>query len=262
MYYRIPNLNKDCRKCLLGEGKAVFGQSEVSFDQVKLIIISAYPGNREQQTGITLADNEKRKGKPDSNKFKIGAGEYLRYCLGFFFDKDKEFPEEYKPITKYTYFTNSIKCSPQRGRDKITVVAKHIRTCRETYLINELDMFHPKVPILAAGSEATKALLGLDESLYNNRNKVNYYKDHPVIITTNPVDWEKYATKYVDDIELARQDLVKIIRAGKLKNFKKKIDEVIKAKSWKILPGSNLYFVKQDLNLVKQEVIKYINNNE
>ena len=259
MYYRIPNFNPGCLKCLLGSGKGITGQSCVPFNEVKLIVISAYPGGREERTGITLSDNENRKGPPDSNKATVGAGEYLRYCFEIFFDKDKNFPEEYKPIENWVYFTNALKCSPQRGRDKITVVAKHIKTCKETYLAEELNMFNPSVPILAAGSEATKALLGMDESLYNNRNRVNYYKDHPVIVTTNPVDWEKYSAKYVPDIEEARQHVVKLMKSGQIKRFKKNIDKVIGAKVWKALPSSPLYFVKQDLDAIKKQVIKYIN---
>jgi uracil-DNA glycosylase len=245
MYYRIPDFNSKCTKCLLGSGSGVIGQSKVPFDQVKLIVVSGTPTGREEKTGVALCGNENRKGVPDSNKSSVGAGEYLRYCLEVFFDKDKTFTEEYKPIENWVYFTHALKCSPQRGRDKITVVAKHIKTCKETYLSSELDMFNSRVPILAAGTEATKALLGIDKSLSNN-----------------PTDWEKYSAKYVPDLEVARGYVVKLMKNGQLKKFKKSIDKVIGAKVWKALPGSPLYFVKQDLEAIKKEVVAYINEQQ
>lgn len=262
MLYRFE-VDKKCNKCSLNckEG-TISGQSEVPFSNVKLIVLSAYPGNREYKTGLSLSDNPDRKRTvPDSNKASVGAGEFLRFILAGTLDKSKEIPEEYKPIEEFTYFTNAIKCTPQHGKDKITVTEKHIKTCRDNWLIRELDMFPPKVPIFACASEAVKALLGTKESLYNNRNKVNYYKQHPVIVSTNPVDWEKYVMKYVPDIEESRQYVVKLMKNGGIKKYKKKIDQVIGVKKWSALPGSPLYFVKQDLELIKQEVIKYIKEN-
>lgn len=262
MLYRF-DIDKKCNKCSLSckEG-TVSGQSKVPFSNVKLIVISAFPGAREYKLNQSLADNPDRRGDvPDSNKAPVSAGEFLRFILAETLDKSKEIPKEYKPIEDYTYFTNAIKCTPQHGKDKITVTEKHIRTCRDSWLTKELDMFPSKVPIFACTSEAVKGLLGTKESLYNNRNKVNYYKEHPVIVSTNPVDWEKYVMKYVPDIEESRQYVVKLMKSGAIKKYKKKIDQVIGVKKWQALPGSPLYFIKQDLELIKQEIIKYINNN-
>jgi uracil-DNA glycosylase len=261
MLYRFE-VNKKCTKCSLkcNEG-TVSGQSEVPFPNVKLIVVSNYPGNREYTTGLSLADNLNRKATvPDSNRAAVGAGEYLRYCLTHFINSSKEIPEQFKPIESFTYFTNAIKCTPQHGRDKVTVTEKHIKTCRDSWLTKELDLFNPRVPILVLGSEPVKAVLGIDKKLYENRNRVNYYKDHPVIVSTNPVDWEKYVMKYVPNIEESRGYIVKLMKSGAIKKYKKRVDQVIGVKRWQALPGSPLYFVKQDLQLIKEQVIKYINN--
>jgi len=257
MLYRFE-VDKKCNKCTLNckEG-TVSGQSKVPFSNVKLIVVSAYPGNREYKTQMSLASNPDRRGIPNSNKSPVGAGEFLRFCMKII---DRELPQEYRPIEDFTYFTNAIKCTPQHGKDKITVTERHIKTCRDSWLLKELDMFPPKVPIFACASEAVKGLLGTKESLYNNRNKVNYYKEHPVIVSTNPVDWEKYVMKYVSDIEESRQYVTKLMKTSSFSKYKKKIDEVIGVKKWEALPGSPLYFVKQDFKLVTQEIIKYINN--
>ena len=260
MLYRFK-VDKKCTKCSLkcNEG-TVNGQSEVPFLNVKLIVVSSYPGNREYQSGLSLPDNLNRKATvPDSNRAAVGAGEYLRYCLTHFIDSSKEIPEQFKPIENFTYFTNAIKCTPQHGRDKITVTEKHIKTCRDSWLTKELELFNPRVPIFVCGSESVKAVLGIKESLYKNRNKVNYYKEHPVIVSTNPVDWEKYVMKYVPNIEESRGYIVKLMKSGAIKKYKKRIDQVIGVKRWQALPGSPLYFVKQDLQLIKEQLIKYLN---
>jgi len=253
-------IGKHCDKCALScKDGTVGGQSKVPFSEVKLIVVSSYPTNKDYKSGQSLADNLERKGTPNSNKAIVGAGEYLRFCLGAFLDRSKDIPEQFKPIEDYTYFTNALKCNPQHGKDKITVVEKHIKICKDTWLTNELAQFQPTVPIFACSSEAVKALLGTDQSLYNNRNRVNYYKQHPVIVSTNPIEWEKYVMYFVPDIEEARQNVVKLMKSGAIKKYKKNVDKVIGTSSWQALPGNPLYFVKQDLNLIKQEVVKYIN---
>lgn len=261
MHYTTPNFNSKCQQCNLGCGKGISGQSRIPFSQIKLIVVSSFVSSKEETIGMSLPDNPKRVGIPDSSKSIVGAGEYLRCCLEQFLDNNKSFPLEYKPIEKFTYFTNAIKCSPQRQKDKITILEKHIKACRDTWLINELDSLPDRAPIFACGKEAVKAILGTKENLYDNRNKILYYKNHPVIVSTNPGEWEKYATKYVKDTELARQSVLKIVKMGKENTYKKKIDRVIGSSRWKALPGSPLFFVKQDLALIREEVIKFINSN-
>ena len=258
MLYRFE-IDKKCNKCTLSyKGGTISGQSEVPFYDVNLIVVSAYPGNREYKTGLSLSDNYERKRViPDSNKSPVGAGEFLRFCFKII---DKDLPNECRPIEKFSYFTNAIKCSPQHGKDKLTVTEKHIKSCRDYWLLKEIEMFPPKVPIFSCANEAVKALLGTKESLYNNRNKVNYYKDHPVIVSTNPIDWEKYVVKYVLDIEKSREEIIKLIHTNSFNKYKNKLDEIISINKWEALPGNPLYFVKQDLNLVKEEIIKYIKN--
>ena len=75
MLYRFE-VDKKCTKCSLkcNEG-TVNGQSEVPFLNVKLIVVSSYPGNREYQSGLSLPDNLNRKATvPDSNRAAVGAG--------------------------------------------------------------------------------------------------------------------------------------------------------------------------------------------
>lgn len=256
------NINSNCTKCILGSKEGTIGgQSEVPFSEVKLIVIGNYPTGRDLRVDSSFSYNPNSKGIPDSSKGNLSSGEFLRYSLNAVIDKSKDIPDAYKPITKYTYFTNALKCSPQRGRDKITVLEKHIRTCKQLWLNDELDQFPDRVPILLCSNEAVKSILGKDAKLYDSRNKINYYKSHPVIVSTHPTEWEKYSAKHVPDIEEARQNIVKLIKANAINKFKKekKINKIIGCKRWKPLPGSPLYFVKQDLSLILEEIIKYVN---
>ena len=254
--YKTPDFDKACRQCNLGCGTtSVSGQSEVAFSKVKLIVISDYPGSREIESGLSLADNKKKIAIPDSGKSPVGAGEFLRYCLR---SLKFPFPED---IERYTYFTNAVKCSPQNKKVTLSVEDKNVKICKDTWLLSELEMFNPRVPIWLCGGKAVKAVLGLKEGLFNNRNKVNWYGEHPVIVSTNPVDWETYNMRYVEDVEVAREHVVKLIERGWLAKFKKNMEAVTGSKIWKALPGSPSYFLKQDLILIKQQVIKYHNES-
>jgi hypothetical protein len=238
-----PYFDRNCSKCNLTCGTAVTGQSVIPFEEVMLIVISAYPGVNEVQQNISLAPatNKKKKG--------VNAGEYLRFCLNQLI-KDSCLPE---PITKYTYYTNAVKCNPFQNK----VYDSHVFKCKETWLDNELSMFNPKVPILLASSQAVKAVLGRQEKLYENTNKIIYYNQHPCIVTPNPIEWERGVYYKIDNYENVLDDLIGLHRLKKATKYQ--IDKLINLKSWDGIPiGSSNYFVKRDLNLLKQEIIKYV----
>lgn len=239
MYYQIP-FDRNCSKCKLSCGVSVSGQSEVPFNKVLLIVVSAYPGNNEIQQNISLA--------PATKKGKATAGEYVRFCLNKLI-RHCSLPE---PFSKYVYFTNAIKCSPFQN----TVLTSHIDKCKEAWLDLELSQFDSKVPIMIASSQAVKALLGKKESLYANTNKVIYYEGHPCVVTPNPIEWERGLAYKIDRYEDVLEDLITLHRKGKATKYQ--MEKLIKTRPWNPPAiGSSTYFVKRDLSLVLKEVINY-----
>lgn len=256
--YKTPSFNNECQKCTLCNPKsiAVAGQSQVPFDQVKLVIVSAYPGVNEIATGTSLAPSPKpAKGRAP----QATAGGYMRLSLSALFDTDPNIPDEYKPFEDFVYFTNALKCSPQRGRDKLNIAAKHISTCRQLWLDRELEQMPPSVPILLAASEAVKSLLpDLSGGVYANRRKLFFIGKHPTVITFNPIEAERGAIKWLDRHEELLEDLNK--HFSKYKAAPK--GNILRPAFWKPAPlGSSTWHWKKDMDSIKNLVIDYINEN-
>lgn len=256
------NVDPACRKCALAcEGKkAIGGQSVCEFKDVKLIVIGAHPTDNDQRCQLSMADNPRRPLTPGArlvaptsgNGNAIGAGEYLRYCFKVLIDGGKFLPAHYRPIEDFTYFTTAVKCNPQVGRIKTTIAPKHLKTCKNEWLVAELDALPEGVPILACSNETVKMLLGPTANLYANRSKIHYYKSHPVVVTSNPADWEKCVMSYVASYDDAMKAALSLISVGG--RSKKTTSEVLGYEPWKALPGSPLYFVKQDLMLLVKTI--------
>lgn len=177
--YRANGFDEECARCNLSCKVAVPGQAEVPLNEVKLIVISAYPGNEEMKKGATLVPSDK----------EVNAGRYLRLKIKSRFDKNDSIPEAYKPFERYVFFTNALKC-PFTPNETIDTA---IRSCKH-WLDIELDQLPPKAPILIAASQALHSLLG-KQSLYKAREKVLRYKDHPCIVTPNPIEGVRYTPK-------------------------------------------------------------------
>ena len=101
------------------------------------------------------------------------------------------------------YITNIVKCRPPQNRKPLP---DEIAACIP-YLHRELEIIRPKV-ILALGSTAAEALLGVRKSLGELRNKVHTYNGIPLVVTYHPAallrnpNWKKPTW---DDVRIVRQ---------------------------------------------------------
>jgi uracil-DNA glycosylase len=139
--------------------------------EVRLVVVSAYPGNEEVKSGQSLF--------PSSGK-GANAGKILQESIQTI---SKELGID---IYRLTYRTNAMKC-PTKGRsgDKLT----QPREVCKGWLLEEISEVPAKVPILVAGSDAARSLLDLP--LYDSRGIVHYYEGHPVVVTINPIEVER-----------------------------------------------------------------------
>jgi hypothetical protein len=233
MYYRAVGTINECKRCSLSTGKAIHGQSEVPLKDVKLIVISAYPSTEEVKQRASLVS---------STTNKLNAGKYCRKAISAVFDADDRIPTEYKPFVERVFFTNIIRCSPlgERGK-KRDVTDTHIKQCNP-WFDHELTQLPDGVPILIASSEALKALIG-ESSVYQSRGQLFNYKQHPVMVTMNPIEPTRYLTYQIDSLYKTKHGAI-------VPNKISPMRPVLLSVPW---------LFNRDLIMVKEEVIKYIN---
>ena len=101
------------------------------------------------------------------------------------------------------YITNIVKCRPPQNRKPLP---DEIAACIP-YLHRQLEIIRPKV-IVALGSTAAEAMLGVRKSLGELRNKVHTYNGIPLVVTYHPAallrnpNWKKPTW---DDVRIVRQ---------------------------------------------------------
>ncbi|MFL5548544.1 MAG: uracil-DNA glycosylase [Gemmatimonadales bacterium] len=101
------------------------------------------------------------------------------------------------------YITNIVKCRPPQNRKPLP---DEIAACIP-YLHRQIEIVQPKV-ILALGSTAAEAILGVRKSLGELRGKVHTYNGIPLVVTYHPAallrnpNWKKPTW---DDVRIARQ---------------------------------------------------------
>jgi len=101
------------------------------------------------------------------------------------------------------YITNIVKCRPPQNRKPLP---DEIAACIP-YLHRQIEIVQPKV-ILALGSTAAEAMLGVRRSLAELRGKVHTYNGIPLVVTYHPAallrnpNWKKPTW---DDVRIARQ---------------------------------------------------------
>jgi uracil-DNA glycosylase len=101
------------------------------------------------------------------------------------------------------YITNIVKCRPPQNRKPLP---DEIAACIP-YLHRQIEIVQPKV-ILALGSTAAEAMLGVRRSLGELRGKVHTYNGIPLVVTYHPAallrnpNWKKPTW---DDVRIARQ---------------------------------------------------------
>lgn len=160
----------NCQRCPLSTGRKhppIPGCSPCPMSDVRLVVVSAYPGAEEVRAMQSLSPSPKT----------VNAGKILQTYLQRVFTED---------LYHRTYRTNAMKCPPKGLKgDKLT----QPRNVCKSWLLAELEEVPGKVPILLAGSEAVASVLGLP--LYESRSKVYQYGGHPVVITVNPIQVER-----------------------------------------------------------------------
>lgn len=192
--FRTPNSSPDCKRCSLGGGEAIHSHCFSEFNKALVYVVSAYPGNQELKTGVSLAPYPGW----NKNSKRLNAGTYLQVQFQELFDSDINISNEYKPFyDKATIRTNAIRCSTRKGKEMIDVTTEHTNACRH-WLHQDMKVLDPLTPILACGKEAVMSLFGDRPnliggsknklpSLYTLRRRIWMYNNHPVIITENPV---------------------------------------------------------------------------
>jgi Uracil DNA glycosylase superfamily len=167
-----------CTRCALSNGRKhapIPGTSPCPMDQVKLVVVSAYPGSEEVKKMESIS--------PSGNNKTVNAGKILQASLsrldvGVGYD-----------LYAVTYRTNAMKCPPKGNKGDRLNTPRAI--CR-SWLMSELSEVPPNTPILLAGSDALQSLLP-GRTLFDSRNEVHYIEGHPTIVTVNPIEVERYA---------------------------------------------------------------------
>lgn len=165
-----------CRRCALCEGRTNTVPGEGN-PRARLLLIGEGPG-----------ENEDRQGRPFIGK----AGELLTDIL-----KAIDLPRE------TIFIANVVKCRPPQNRKPLPIEAA---SCLP-YLRRQIALLAPDV-LLALGSTAAEALLGLKSPLGELRGKVHTLDGRPLVVTYHPAallrnpNWKKPTW---DDVRVVRQ---------------------------------------------------------
>lgn len=190
----IP-IETKCQACTLSNGRAVSGHGPEDLSQVKLIVVSDYPGAYETEFGWpqvpnawVLAQRKKQQRlAPISN-----SGGFLRATLEKLFGLD---------TFTQVWMTNAFRCDPNFEGRKGKPTERQLGQCATQWNRAEfaqLDLACPQVPILAAGSWALKLIrviyrdqapLGSIDNLL--RVPGLFAGTHPLVCTYNPATYAR-----------------------------------------------------------------------
>lgn len=165
-----------CTKCVLCQTRTLTVPGEGD-PAARLLVVGEGPGEQEDLTG---------------RPFVGRAGELLDKMLLAI-----ETPRE------SVFIANVVKCRPPRNRAPLP----EERAACLPYLHRQITLLQPKV-ILALGSTAAEALLGVKKALGEVRLKVHRLDNIPLIVTYHPAallrnpNWKRPAW---DDVRIARQ---------------------------------------------------------
>lgn len=173
---QIAEVIAGCTQCPLctGRTKTVPGEGNA---EARLMLIGEGPGETEDLTG---------------RPFVGRAGELL--------DKILESIETPRPSV---FIANVVKCRPPRNRAPLP----DERAACMPYLHRQIALVKPKV-LLALGSTAAEAMLGVKKPLGDLRLRVHEWNGIPLIVTYHPAallrnpNWKRPAW---DDVRIARQ---------------------------------------------------------
>jgi DNA polymerase len=171
----IASVVRECTRCPLHRGRthAVPGEGNPA---AELMVVGEGPGEQEDLTG---------------RPFVGRAGELLTKILASI-----DVPRE------TAYIANVVKCRPPRNRAPLP----DERAACLPYLHRQMALVAPRV-ILALGSTAAEALLGVKRPLGELRLKVHHLNGIPLVVTYHPAallrnpNWKRPAW---DDVRIAR----------------------------------------------------------
>ncbi|MES2305900.1 MAG: uracil-DNA glycosylase [Gemmatimonadota bacterium] len=172
----VADVVSTCTQCPLctGRTKTVPGEGNA---QARLMLIGEGPGETEDLTG---------------RPFVGRAGELLDKIL-----------ESIEAPRATVFIANVVKCRPPRNRAPLP----DERAACLPYLHRQIALVKPKV-LLALGSTAAEAMLGVKKPLGEIRLKVHEWNGIPLIVTYHPAallrnpNWKRPAW---DDVRIARQ---------------------------------------------------------
>ncbi len=173
---QVAGVIAECRACPLCQGRTMTVPGEGN-PAARLMCIGEGPGETEDQTG-----------RPFVGK----AGDLLDKILA-----NIEVPRE------QVYIANVVKCRPPKNR----VPLPDEREACSAYLHRQIALVRPKV-LLALGTTAAEALLGVKKPLGDLRLRVHAWDGIPLIVTYHPAallrnpNWKRPAW---DDVRIARQ---------------------------------------------------------
>lgn len=167
---------RGCERCALCKARRNTVPGEGN-PRARLMCVGEGPGETEDQTG---------------RPFVGRAGELLTEILSAI-----ELPRE------TAFIANVVKCRPPQNRKPLP---DEMSSCLP-YLRRQIQLIEPSV-LLALGSTAAEALLGVRKSLTELRGKVHRWDGIPLIVTYHPAallrnpNWKKPTW---DDVRIARQ---------------------------------------------------------
>lgn len=229
----IP-INRDCTACTLACGTSISGRGPDDLSQIKLILVSDYPGAYESEYGwpqvpnhwVTSQLKKQRKLPQPPN-----SGALIREILQSDFGLDS-FTE--------VWITNALKCDPNSGGRSLKPTDRQLGICSSTWAQAEfarLDEIIPHVPILAAGSWALK----LVRSIYRDRCAVGSIDDllrepnllagnHPLICSYNPATYARSFGQIETSVSVNRRShALEITNVSPLNHFLYTPIEIFKA---------------------------------
>lgn len=204
----IP-IDPNCQACTLSNGKAVSGYGPEDLSQVKLIVISDYPGAYETEFGWpqvpnawVLAQREKQRRLPPISN----SGGFLRASIEKLFGLD---------TFTQVWMTNAFRCDPNFEGRKGKPTERQLGHCATAWNraeFEQLDRVCPEVPILAAGSWALK----LVRAVYKDQAPLGSIDNllrapgllagtHPLVCTYNPATYARSQAQIETTVSVNRR---------------------------------------------------------
>lgn len=217
-------IDKECKGCSLTCDASIAGRGPTDPADVKLIVISDYPGAYESEFGWPQVPNDwvqsqrQKKAKlqqpPNSGAF-LRALLHRKYGLDTFTD---------------TWITNALRCNPNFNGRTGKATDRNLGNCTSMWGHQEfvwLDHAVPTVPILAAGAWALKLvkLLYRDLAPTGTVDSLLRYPGlmagrHPLVVTYNPASYARSYSQIETSVYVNRRSgLVEVTKVAPLDNF-------------------------------------------